>query len=203
MKERGIIMSAPMVRAILEDRKTQTRRIVKFDPLDPFDNPNCQENLARCPYGVAGDRLWVRETHYLWGRWIKNGKTKTGKQAWRFKRSGRAVIFDHNDTDEFSKGRETRHNGWVKRPSIHMPRWASRITLEITKVRVERLQDISDEDAIAEGIGKDDGAWRSYSRALARCVSPITSYRTLWDSLHGKGAWERNPWVWVLELRKL
>lgn len=191
-----MLFNAMMVRAILEDRKTQTRRICKIDPLDGFDNPNCAENLALCPYGVAGDRLWVREA---WAR---------ESDLIAYDKGGNPIFYraDH-PTGLFHDSMEPMH--W--RPSIHMPRWASRITLEITKVRVERLQDISEEDAIAEGVGHNfvmNGGWPDYQHIdkSGHCTltqdSAKMSYATLWDSINGKGAWDANPWVWVIEFKR-
>lgn len=218
MKERPIIFSGPMVRAILDGRKSQTRRVIKPQPKElptgnlaywksdgiGFSNLGPDALLHYCPYGQPGDRLWVRETHYLWGRSVRNGKTKTGKQAWRFKRSGRAVRFEKNDFEEFSKGRETRHNGWIKRPSIHMPRWASRITLEIVSVRVERVREISEKDAKAEGVAdRHDDFHSSIQSSIENHF--IRSFAVLWDSINAKRGfgWDANPWCWALEFKRV
>ncbi len=212
MKEKPILFSAPMVTAILEGRKTQTRRIlnhefteyryVEFNEHendlwkaytdDPTqNNGECQMNdvtdIFHCPYGSRGDRLWVRET------WQTHCDMDSVSP--RDLPSTTAVQYP------------ATYDHWVskKRPSIFMPRWASRITLEITNVRVERLQDISDDDAYREGISPDHiagdrevsiipGSWITYSRGFA----------VLWDTINGKRAsWESNPWVWVIEFRKL
>lgn len=216
MKERPILFSAPMVRAILDGSKTQTRRIGKIQCPEwtelgvehvthatngleavatyaAFPNRGTARwGICACPYGVAGDRLWVKETHWRYGRWVKNGKTKSGRQAWTFKPAAKedTVLYVHGP-----KPRRTEL-GWHKRPSIFMPRWASRITLEITKVRVERLKDISADDAKAEGV---DDAW-----LVAHHLSSdrVNGYCHLWDSIHGNCAWDKNPWVWVLEFKK-
>ncbi|WP_186083797.1 hypothetical protein [Burkholderia gladioli] len=182
MKKRPILFSAPMVRAILDGRKTQTRRVAKeFAGRDNLDAilrrfPNQQG----CPHGEPGDRLWVRET---WGQ---------------YQLAPEDIVYRADE--DFPCGSPKR---W--RPSIHMPRWASRITLEITGVRVERLQDISEADAIAEGIehtsdgfSVDEG--RHFHAARAR-----DSFASLWDGLNearGHG-WEANPWVWVIEFRRI
>lgn len=157
MKERPILFSGPMVRAIREARKTQTRRVVKEIDPDEFVSSNEADNLALCcPYGAVGDRLWVRET------WQGNqGDIRYGA-----------------DGDSLHG-----YNGW--RPSIFMPRWASRITLEVTGVRVERVQEISEEDAQAEGVAH-------------RC-----DYKVVWDAINGKKyPWSSNPWVWVIEFKR-
>jgi hypothetical protein len=186
MKERPIIFSGEMVRVILDGRKTHTRRIVKA--LTPAQRKMLDEAEAegeawpsmftfRCPYGVAGDRLWVKEA------WFPNSEA-----------------FDSHDiTDILYRADWSGAVDQVSwRPSIHMPRWASRITLEITKVRVERLQDITPADAEAEGIARMlPSGLRRYDENM------VYEYEKLWDSLHGKGAWEQNPWVWVLKFKKI
>jgi len=159
MKERPIIFSAPMVRAILDGRKTQTRRVVTFNASHRvqlahknwhIEDPDA---ILACPYGVPGDRLWVRET-------------------WR---GGDIICYGpHYHADE-----EWHKNAGWKSPMC-MPRWASRITLEITDVRVQRLQDISEEDAQAE------------------------SAKEFWDSIDGKShPWSSNPWVWVVTFKRV
>lgn len=229
MKERPILFSAQMVRAILAGHKTQTRRVVKLDrekrahpelsismrgdgdariELWP-DTGRAFGNFARtsrlaCPYGVPGDRLWVREAHWLYGRWRKNGKTSTGRQRWRFvatyghnvqANSGEYVRFQAPDRKPAAE-----ELGFHRRPSIHMPRWASRITLEITGVRVERLQDISESDARAEGGSGSVGV------AIEMGLEPFTaidSFRAIWESINGPESWDANPWVWVVEFTRL
>lgn len=211
MKERPILFSAPMVRAILEGRKTQTRRVVKpqldlglyldWQEMDAFegkarfrrvgpDYPDTEgDDGIVCPYGALGGRLWVRETWAI--RWYQGG--------WH-------VYFDadgeHSRRDEvgafpLGKGRAGR-----LRPSIHMPRWASRITLEVTGVRVERLQDISEADAIAEGLLRDKDGWRG-APDLPWFASPVAAYRSLWESINGAGSWDANPRVWVVEFSRI
>lgn len=180
MKERGIIFSGPMVYAIQEDRKTQTRRIVKPQPdgetVMHVNYGHGWSEALRCPYGVAGDRLWVRETFAL------ESKSYAGDKV-RYRADGKPTS-----------------GAW--RPSIHMPRWASRITLEITGVRVERLQEISEADAKAEGV-IPTGRRATHKWCNGEDVSHRRQFADLWDSLHGKGAWEQNPWVWVVEFRRL
>lgn len=213
MIERPILFSAPMVRALLAGTKTQTRRVVKPQPCAavtsvylPFrDEPNNWHGygddlirwLGRCPYGQPGDLLWGRES------WRVCGGREYEYQQDRCRVMYRAT----HEEDGFPLGWES----YKWRPSIHMPRWASRITLEVTGVRVERLQDISEADAIAEGIERavigDD--WRRYSDAaselagLPPCVTPRASYQSLWESINGPGSWDANPWVWVVEFAPL
>lgn len=169
MKERPILFSAPMVRAILDGRKTQTRRVVKLrngqymPPSEKADINGWRQMLRNCPYGQPGDRLWVRETHF---------------DAKRLN-EGRILYRADGDVSRF---------GWT--PSIHMPRSASRITLEVTGVRVERLQDISEADAVAEGVVWEQGQ------------TAINVFETLWESINGAGSWDANPWVWVVEFKR-
>ena len=187
MKARPILFRGEMVRALLSGQKTMTRRVVKPEPLqsatrfEHFDGPRWRAyddmsfmEWATCPYGTSGDLLWVRET------WT------TDNAKLRFR-----ADYEEIGHDKLVAGR------W--KPSIHMPRWASRLTLRITDVRVERLQDISREDAVAEG-----------------CVSPLkgtelegvpgdyvaderTSFAILWKSINGPESWSANPFVWVVE----
>lgn len=178
MKERPILMSAPMVRAILAGAKRQTRRIA-------MPKRSIEPMTDECPYGQPGDRLWVRET------W--QSAPLRGVFAYR--------------ADPMWSGvpAPTPDGRW--RPSIHMPRCASRITLEITGVRVERLRDINEDDAIAEGIQPAalTGHWRLYGRGANGDMdrSPRVSYRSLWESINGQGSWDANPWVWVIEFRRV
>jgi hypothetical protein len=179
MKERPILFSAPMVHAIIDDRKTQTRRVIKGRDIR-IDNigqvlhrvqradGNHLEALA-CPYGQPGDRLWVRET------WSMSGNGP----------------FYRTDVRQ----PETVHYAW--KPSIFMPRWASRITLKITAVRAERLQDISEEDAIDEGCdGMNPESHHEWSA--------VDEYRNLWDSINSKThPWDTNPYVWVITFKRI
>ena len=175
MKERPILFSAPMVRALLAGTKTQTRRIVKARDLEWMDvHQGLREpdNAERCPYGQPGDRLWVRET---FGHFERNENFAPGCE-----------VFYRADGESLAVER------W--RPSIHMPRWASRITLEVTGVRVERLQDISEADATAEGVSAIPDEMR---RATPRC-----DFQALWQSINGPDSWAANPWVWIVEFRR-
>lgn len=197
MKERPILFSAPMVRAILEGRKTQTRRVVKHAPA-PWNAEHTAWDMTCCPYGQPGDRLWVRETwgaHFMWDDVPPSGIPNDGK----------ACLFYM--ADGFSTGgcSQTRRDKW--RPSIHMPRWASRITLEIAGVRVERLQDISEKDAQAEGAMYHDGrgighsGWRHDYKDVH--VDARSSFYRLWQEINGPGSWDANPWVWVVEFKRI
>lgn len=254
MKERPILMSAPMVRAIPAGTKTQTRRIVdcycnskhidrllgewslsrppfRWDGRDRLDDGDSAlwrvqgphpkpgdwiehyqtdvddyaTRRVRNPYGEVGDRLWVKETHRYAQHGIVAYRADGQAGAWVNDGGGGRLWIHHGwIVGAADQGREGKWFGESKygakwRPSIHMPRWASRITLEIVEVRVERLQDISEADAIAEGIEPAVGSeWRHYGCSTLTCMDPRMSYRTLWESINGKGSWDANPWVWVL-----
>lgn len=242
MKERPILFSAPMVKAILEGRKTQTRRIMKPQPdhLQVYDfkgkrlydgenrlwcwNGHVSEDLQsieaflrdRCPYGVSGDHLWVRETWTLIpndmrGRDLSvayraGGESKVHKGEDVYGAPGSALVHMTIGCDlaEYDNG-----NWGVWRPSIHMPRLASRLTLEVVSVKVERLQEISEADAIAEGSGEPfqcstgkGPTWR-LPDGLSWAKSGIEAYQQIWESINGKGSWNENPWVWVVEFKRL
>ncbi len=207
-KERPILFSGPMVRALLAGRKTQTRRVVKQQPpavavdaghlisgdpktnglwwwLDSTDlmDASTVGDEFRCPYGVPGDRLWVKETHAT-----PNDQVVIYRANWREDALARGM--DNVPVDDSAIR-------W--RPSIHMPRWASRLTLAITDVRVERLQDISVADAVTEGCdpvhmqpggptGDPGEGWLDYREG----------YRALWNAINGPDSWDANPWVWAL-----
>lgn len=173
MKERPILFSAPMVRALLDGSKTQTRRVVKSQPLpnnrgkfdfttftddegiEPFWQ-NGQFWVSRCPYGQPGDRLYVRETFFAYGRWETRYSKKKHRDEWHFidmtLECDRAYQYAADSPDvPLAKGRSAMP-GWWKRPAIHMPRAVSRIFRDVVSVRVERLNDISEADAKAEGV---------------------------------------------------
>ena len=218
MKERPILFSAPMVRAILAGKKTQTRRIIKPQPKavgDVFIGPKNAETLfefyqnarCKCPYGQPGDQLWVREAF-----WLCDSPLSTQWPVVIYEDEIDIYGSQDNDwyelkTDEFWLGRwyEGNSPSFGHKPSIHMPRWASRIDLKIISVRAERLQDISKEDCIAEGITRH-GLRGSETYGLASCLlrseTAQSAYRLLWNSINGKGSWDANPWVWRIEFEK-
>lgn len=217
-RERPILFSSPMVRAILDGRKTQTRRIVKpgrsqdwftsetMDAVrrwehrkdswwsaqvgEPHRIQHCGVDMdgghigcVRCPYGATGDRLYVKET---WGY-------KSFEDA-----QGKAVTY-RADTDG-----ARQHTTMRWRPCIHMPRWASRIDLEVTSVRAERVRDIGKDgrkahDVLAEGITRDE--IDHMQKFFHPDDSPAIAYAVLWDSINGKGSWAANPWVWAVTFK--
>ena len=190
MKEHPILFGAPMVRALLTDTKTQTRRVVKPQPSPglALGGARVVEGMtvwgARCPYGQPGDRLWVRETFAR-----IDGQTRPWIET------DYAATYTHGDRLGDALGIKKR---WT--PSIHMPRHASRIDLEVTGVRVERLQDISASDAIAEGISLHTD---HHHRPATSVYGPVQTYRDLWEDINGDGAWDLNPWVWVVGFKRI
>lgn len=218
MRERPILMTAQNAQRCHEGTKTQTRRtngLKKVNGSGPWDYPQMQSSgiaifldstqanpynnalEVTCPYGVVGDRLWIREAHRI------------------------IVLENEQELIDYKGGPVKRMrdildmSGWL--PSIHMRREYCRTVVELTEIRVERLQEISEEDAIAEGVtclggvngtyDRDDfsGCWTNYSstETAAYWNSPIGSYHSLWDSINGVGSWALNPWVWVLTFQKV
>lgn len=251
-RERPILFSAPMVRAILDGRKTQTRRIVKpmagrqrewlteerlaMVPRGVVGSWGCgfgwqmdhpaggPGGWIRCPYGVPGDLLWVRESGALL-REAYDHNPQVGEDLWRDAgwRYADGSVAQCRDYDP-------PLNEWVEecaarqRPSIHMPRWASRITLRIADVRVERLNEISEADAIAEGVRRigegypsfanPDSDWHAgpnlwtvedggpFGGSLNSPTAP-GAFQMLWESINGPGSWDENPWVWVVAFERI
>lgn len=197
--EHPILMSAPMMRAILAGSKTQTRRVAKGVNFvssggAPLNFTDDDIKAVSCPYGQPGDRLWVREAF--------RGCRAYEVQGYAPKDWGNKPIWF--EADGTPPGRPEQ---WAlrARPSIHMPRWASRITLEITSVRVERLHEISNEDAKAEGCDHRDPCdhVRLSCKSIG-CPGPDyrIGYRALWEEINGAGSWDANPWVWVVEFKR-
>jgi len=186
VKERPILFSAPMVRAILSDAKTQTRRVVSARH-DSYTVP------VSCPYGSPGDVLWVRETWGLFDREAIGGEKGYGV-AWR------ATHPSLDDGAEWIDG-PVDYPATIKasekwRPSIHMPRWVCRLRLRVTSVRVERLHDISEADAMAEGVSSPGDDEDDYTHAA--------KFRALWDSINGKRfPWSSGPRVWAISFERI
>lgn len=163
-----------------------------------------------CPYGVAGDHLWVKETYFAWGLWETRFSAKKGRDEWHFVdmtlESGKAYLHPATDPQPQPMGGK-RHKGgvtptWWKRPAIFMPRAASRISLEVTEVRVERLQDISEVDALAEGIVQlGDGGYGLPAGEHYHAADPRQSYFSLWEEINGPGSVESDPWVWAVSFK--
>lgn len=195
MKARPILFSAPMIRALLDGQKTQTRMVVKPQPHDINHRTSKEVNAAwqegfipvQCPFGKKGDFLWLREDWQVWGDYdrLRISEIPTGCD----------VLYCADRLEALWNSR--------KRQSRFMPCWASRLTLEITNVRVERLQDINQMDAYAEGIDTEGDAYLAAEHGLlgGACgrAASIHAYADLWESHHGPGSWDQNPWVWVIE----
>lgn len=217
MTDRPILFSAPMVRALLEGRKAQTRRVLRPQP-GPFDalfsdagkwwtgdaESGEVHEVLRVPY-ATGDRLWVREAFSVV---FGGGMSVSGDGEWDYiveYRSGGQIELSydgHYDSDPYSRLADTQIGDW--RPSIHMPRWASRLTLIVTDVRVQRLHEISEDNAVAEGVMGDTDGWTDYLMPSTQCCqSARASFCSLWNSLHGPDAWDANPWVSAITFRTI
>lgn len=223
MTDRPILFSGPMVRALLDGRKTQTRRVVKgvagADAIEPHEefpgefavwmNGEQQHSLV-CPYGCPGDRLWVKETWRAQEAFDHMSPTEIGQAfADEYGEPWCPIRYVADGKCEGSVEQWQESPLGKTRVSIHMPRWASRLTLEITEVRVERLQDISEADALAEGIIEyeadqdEDGDPAEYAWDEERGRGEVfprasAAYADLWDHINGPGAWDANPWVWAV-----
>jgi hypothetical protein len=236
ISEKPIIFSGPNVRAILEGRKTKTRRVITPQPNNPetfgvspvwghgvpcfVNGKNIPEKKRRfcihaafdkggkrvdrwlsCPYGKPGDRLWVREN--AWIAPPNFGDERNDPFATHTDDHGRKRVVGYSASMDCDSVRCAKDFGVKQSPSIHMPRWASRLTLEITDIRVERVQEITEEDAIAEGVAEYKVEASSDPRGMySDCANHRFSFHQLWDSLNLKRGygWDTNPWVWVLEL---
>ncbi|RYG68897.1 hypothetical protein EON80_10780 [bacterium] len=233
MKSRPVLMTGTNVLGILALRKTKTRRILKIQPTpNPARLEFWEKGLGgvpansfiptsnsgkvgifeplhlQCPFGVVGDRLWIRETIWQWGRWVSNGKTKGGRPKRKFVSCGfnvRYVANHPNRPADPPHDRKIVHADelWVKRPAIHMPRAACRVEVELTSIAAERLHDIREADCFAEGIVIDPHhLWRPLgSKEPMRPLTPHQAFQSLWESIHGDDSWDENPWVWVLGFR--
>lgn len=249
VKERPILFSGPMVRALLDGRKTQTRRVVKPQPIVPTGerlhanldnstppqwwlwagfNDEADEPVVRlpdCPYGKPGDRLWVRESFYMAAKY-SYGTYDSGEPIETPPPKDRLSHPVHYAADgaPANTPNKTYPNGllngalaapdpyaiWLRHPSIHLPRAKSRITLEITDVRVQRLNDITFADC------REEGCDASYSEQVTPCkvcdgndpcdgrhVGEKWQFSRLWESINGPGSWEQNPWVWAITFKRV
>ena len=206
MRERPILFSAPMIQAILSGSKTQTRRLLKAKTLRDLElghqlgecfaledprSIDCGYIQSFCPYGQIGDQLWVRESWYQKGTVCRS-----------YPDDDEYHFFGHKQAAYVADGDAPKDWTVKKRPSIHMPRWASRIQLEITNIRVERLNDISEQDAAAEGIeniqsSPEFSEWYGTKSG----GNSYAAFKYLWLSINGPDSWAMNPWVWVVEFK--
>ncbi len=214
MKETGILYSAPMVLATLAGRKDVTRRTRGLEKINERPNawhydgenidgdhlffntdaavsghdiPDCQ-TIIKCPYGKPGDLLYGRETHWRYGKWVKDGTTKKGRQRWRFEAIGLAVKYDPQPKID------REQVGYHKRPAIFLPKVLARIWRKITSIRAERLHEITINEAVREGV-RD---LRTPENVILK--NYVECYAELWDRLNGKThPWSSNPWLWRIE----
>lgn len=207
MSEKPILFSSEMVRAILEGRKSQTRRVIRLPGFGPCHEGGWEFRdskgrwqvyapaalvAGKCPYGRLGDRLWVRET------WRAEELDEFGEDGIRYQADNHFKMIE-NTREAADLWGEAHRAGNPWRPSIYMPRWASRITLEITGVRVQKLRQITNDDACAEGVESIGWLGNSDLRDFR------TPYGQLWDKINKKRGfgWDVNPWVWVIEFRRV
>ena len=201
MKEHPILMSDAMVCALLDGTKTQTRRIIKPRHSGVICGPAAEPGFAieqwgggswscavhteclPCPYGFSGDRLWIKETFYT--SFIHDEEKPIRETSPIFYCAG-------------SRGCK-KLSGGRTRPSIFLPRWASRIIRDIVEVRVQQVQDITEEDAVAEGVMT--WAEACCAKGNPRDLSAIGYYEILWNSINGQNSWNENPWIWAITLR--
>lgn len=214
MKTKPILFTGPMVRAILDGRKTQTRRVVKPQPGDQPNDSGFRSDILddRCPYEPM-DLLWVRET-FAYVNWAEDGEPQI-----KYKADGSTRWVDYYEYDDawgeklsdihayLSRDENFKIDGVASdrkwRPSIFMPRWASRIDLMVNNARVERVQDISESDAEAEGC---HGEMNNIGHGCVGEIAPSEQFRDLWNNINGKKpgcSWEDNPWVWVIEFERI
>jgi hypothetical protein len=188
MRERGILFSGPMVQAILEDRKMQTRRVIK-------PQPQCGSDAEHCPYGVPGDRLWLREK---W-RYYEHPELMDCIEYAADSAVIKPTDLDNNTGFHFSAMCDAEGTTGKWRPSIFMPRWASRITLEIVEVRVQRIAEISAQDCIDEGIDPSEVP------GIGSDSSFIKAYHELWDAINAKRGYSfsSNPWCWCITFKRV
>lgn len=215
MKESPILFSTPMVKAILNGNKTQTRRVIKDQSL--ITKIPATLTMEHSPFGCPDDLLWVRET---WNLFLNDKGPEGYTRLINFPANNVCIDVPEEHWEWWDLKEE---RGYLNRPSIHMPKWMSRIWLKVKDIRVERLQDISEEDAKKEGIeyehhydgtpefGHDMGLWyKDYIKKGVSHHSPIKSFKSLWDSINGEPrkdgkdiSWKANPWVWAVEFERI
>lgn len=245
MTERGMIFNAEMVRAILDGRKTQTRRVMKVQPESNqlglllitdstkhsdigkyhWAESNATGNHVRsklfsCPFGAVGDRIWVRETWAIlgnedgccidWEEKLCKADERSAARIYRAsceQRPGNYGLWSIPDDADWKPHTKDYQYEGAWRPSIHMPRWASRILLEITDVRVERLNAISEEDATAEGVPPAGSLLPDYPGTFLTpkgdFATAKVAFQRLWESIYGEESWKANGWVWVISFKRV
>lgn len=227
MTERPILMTPENGQKCFEGSKTQTRRILKdqpgefvhieFDPKKGWQYwwdvgssgmPDVRQEYAplKCPYGVVGDRLYLREACWIWGAWISGFDEEKKRRVYSFvEADSKRVTFQKPDSHIVTK-KQANTVGWVRRPGIFMPRWACRTVVEITEIRVQRVQEISEEDAKAEGLVKsvhDHGTYWGIQHADVWETDPRKTFKRLWNSINSPDSWDANPFVWAITFKKV
>jgi len=226
MNESPILFSTPMVAAIIAGNKTMTRRIVKPELTDHYFqslvlhasgkytfcpnvnlDPKPDEVIeVKCKYGTPGNLLWVKESFFAYGQWV-NGFSKRGSQKFRFKDlTGTDFNYKYQDNPPLRiKTGRSETIGWYKRSSLFMPKAAARIWLEITNISVERLQNITNEDSLKEGIKviEPNEAYYDYQEFAGSFATPRGSFFSLWMKINGEESFNQNPWVWVISFKVL
>lgn len=235
MTERGMIFNAEMVRAILDGRKTQTRRSIKWKQTR-FTEIGEREDCSKwpwsedaehacdfwhpCPFGAVGDRIWVRETWAIlgnedgccidWEEKLCKADERSAARIYRAsceQRPGNYGLWSIPDDADWKPHTKDYQYEGAWRPSIHMPRWASRILLEITDVRVERLNAISEEDATAEGVPPAGSLLPDYPGTFLTpkgdFATAKVAFQRLWESIYGEESWKANSWVWVISFKRI
>lgn len=217
---KGVLYKPELGQAIFDGRKTVTRRVAKTSTEKGMKGPVIRGKKGEvsvigfaaiaglCPYGVPGDYLYVKETYYAWGFWKDEYSVRKKRFSWRFvddtRETGRHYRFTQPEQPPGQLGSRLDFGpAWHKRPSLFMPRHATRSLLRIVGVRVERLQDISKADAIAEGGPPSHFSIDSVSREFGYPDFPRSWFAQLWESINGTGSWEANPWVWVIEFERV
>lgn len=234
MKERGILFSAPMVRANLARRKRMTRRLVKPQPIPqhhialiPAERAHTFTGKAafevvtnyakhvktiECPYGGPGDRLYVKEASWIWCQKDSDGFTPTGRRKYRYTPVGRHVVYCADQEKPTERINDNPRCSWRYKAARFMPKWACRLWLEVESVRVERVQDITYEDAEAEGVQcvETDDTEDTYWCIEPNDGGPVADlpqdvFACLWDSINAASGhgWDRNDWVWVVAYRHI
>jgi hypothetical protein len=215
VKETPILFSVPLAIACNDERKTQTRRIFKGDT-SLIDSGIL---TLECPFGNPGDILWVREEHYRYGHWERSGHTPLGNEKYIFVPDTEEVMYSENPPSHFYISR-TVHTGWYKRLGRFMPKKDCRIYLLIKSTAIEKLQDISDDDVVHEGMSmiSKDGSLFKYGIAdkdgypggidigwpwFEWEINPLKAFEKLWSNVNGPESWNENPYVWVISFKKI
>ena len=218
---KGLLMTPDNAQKCHDGTKTQTRRLIKPQPKIIHEiftyqevmyvqtemlerDKNLLNGCIKCPFSV-GEEVYIKETHYRFGHWNKNGFTKTGRQKWKFKAEPNTVVLFTDNRPLTVMKNSFRLNAWYKRPSLFLPADLARTLVTITDIRAQRVQDISEKDARAEGLVHNAfwDMWESPLHPGSLIDWYKTAFKQLWDSIHGEGAWERNDFCWVFDFKRV